>query len=328
MILTLFKKSYLIQIAFLIGFTLIIWLPGFIQPNTFPVSELSVYTYPVFSNPLINNPLISKILGFLLLLTEAFILSFLFSSHQLTHSNSFLSGFLFVLFLSRMPNHLYFHSALPAILFLLLGLKTLLENFKSYRSYNLILTSSLWFSLASLFIPSLVFLFPLIWIGLILFQSFNWRSIPISIIGFLIPYLLVFLTYFWLDKTPLFIQQTKGIISSLISPFSMPKSQGLIEFIISAILILIASSFILPRIGNQVISIRKKTTLMYWFLGISILISFYNTNNFTREIAYIPFAGLLGFYFSAVKRQFWADLFITLIFVYILIQNYQILFYA
>jgi len=328
MILTLFKKSYLIQIAFLIGFTLIIWLPGFIQPNALTDTELNIYSYPFFSNPLINNHFISKALGFLLLLTEAFMLSFLFSRHKLTHSNNFLTGFLFVLFQSRTPEHLYFHSAFLAILFLLLGLKMLLENFKSYRSYNLILTASVWFSLASLFIPSMVFLFPVIWISLILFQSFNWRSIPISLIGFFIPYVLIAFIYFWFDKNLLFIEHTKGIIYSLLSPLSLPKTKELIEFIVSAILILMASSFILPRIGNQVISIRKKTTFMYWLLGLSILISFYNTNSFTREIAYIPFAGILGFYFSSVKRPFWADLFITLIFVSILIQNYQILFHA
>ena len=85
----------------------------------------------------------------------------------------------------------------------------------------------------------------------------------------------------------------------------------------------------LYNLSDVAVSTRIKTDIAFrWFLGLSILISFLNSDGFTREMVFIPFAAVLGFYFSSVKHKFWADVFISLIFVLILVQNYRILFYA
>ena len=328
MILKLFKQSYFAQIALLIGLATIIWLPAFIKPHTAISSHSNLFTDFLFSQTLISHPLPGIVLGFIVLLSSAFLLATIFSNHQLTHRNSFLSGFLFVLFLSRTPEHLGFHPALITLLLLLLGLKKLLDNFKSLRSYNLLLSASILFSLASLFTPSVLLLFPVIWISLIIFQSFNWRSIPISLIGLLSPYLFIASAYFWFDNGLLFMKQMEHLLTQLLSLPKMPTWLEIAELTISTALLFLASSLILPRIGNQVISIRKKTSFMYLFLGISILISFFSLDILAREIVIAPFAAILGFYFSAVKRQFWADVFISLVFLLVLFQNYRILFYA
>lgn len=328
MILKLFKQSYFAQIALLIGLAIIIWLPAFIKPHTVISSHSNLFTDFLFSQTLVSHPLPGILLGFVILLISAFLLAALFSNHQLTHSNSFLSGFLFVLFLSRTPDHLGFHPGLITLLLLLLGLKKLLDNFKSLRSYNLLLSASILFSLASLFTPSVLLLFPVIWISLILFQSFNWRSIPISLIGLITPYLFIASAYFWFDNGLLFMEQMESLLSQLVSLPEIPTGIEIAELTVSIALLSLASSFILPRIGSQVISIRKKTSFMYWFLGFSILISFFSTDILAREMVFAPFAAILGFYFSAVKRQFWADIFISLIFLLVLFQNYRILFYA
>jgi hypothetical protein len=328
MILKLFKQSYFAQIALLIVLALVIWFPAFIKSYPIINTESNLFTSFFFSKALFSQPLLTTVLGFFLLLTGAFLLSYIFSSHRLTHSNSFLPGFLFVLFLSRTPEHLGFYPAQIALLFLLLGLKKLLDNFKSKRSNNLLLTASILFSLASLFTPSIILLFPVIWLSLIIFQSFNWRSIPISLIGLLIPYFFIAFAYFWFDNSLLFIEQMENLLNSLLQqPETLTKIE-IIELLVAAALLFLASIYIFPRIGNQLISARKKTSFMYWFLGFSVLISFFNPDSLAREIVFIPFAGVLGFYFSAIKRQFWADLFISLIFFLILFQNYRILFYA
>lgn len=328
MILRLFKLSYFSQIVTLIILTIILWLPAFLKPYPVLVSESNTFTAFLFSQAPMNLHFLGVLFGLILLLLEAFLLSYLFSAHQLTHRNNFLSGFLFMLFLSRTPEHLGLYPGLLALLFILLGLIKLLENFKSARNYNLLLTASIWFSLASLFTPGVILLYPVIWISLILFQSFSWRSIPISLIGLFLPYFFIAISYFWYDDGLLYIAQMENLLGSLITLPQLPKTNEIIEFSVSAALLILASSFIIPRIGNQVISIRKKTYFMYWFLGFSIAISFYNPDSIAREISFIPFAAVLGFYFTSIKRQLWADAFLSLIFAFFLFQNYRILFYA
>ncbi len=328
MILKLFKQSYFTQIALLIGLAIIIWFPAFIKPHPIIISDANVFTHFLFSSNLFNIPLLGVIIGFSLLLIEAFLLAYTFSKHQLTHSNSFLSGFLFILFLSRTPEHLAFHPALIALLLLILGLQKLLDNFKSLHNYNLLLSASILFSLASLFIPSVILLYPVMWISIILFQSFNWRSIPITLLGLLTPYFFIAAAYFWFDNSLDFAELIETLVNSIIRLPKIPNGIEITELIVSAALLALASTYILPRIGNQVISIRKKTSFMFWFLGFSIVISFFSSDALSREIVFIPFAAILGFYFSAVKRQFWADIFISLIFLLILFQNYRIFWNA
>lgn len=328
MILRIFKSSYIAQILFLISLTLILWLPTFLKPNPIAFTSSNVFTDFIFEIELLNNTSLSKIIGFLLLLTEAFILTFIFSKHQLTHRNSFLSGFLFVLFLSRTPNHLGLNPSLIALLLLLVSLYNMLESYKVSRPLNNLLSTSIIFSLAGFFVPAILYLFPIILLSQIIFQSFSWRSIPISLIGLFLPYLILGFAFFWFDKSAVFIEMLFKLLDNLIWKFKIPVTYELIELSVSIILLFLASAFILPRIGSQVISIRKKTSFMYWFLGISILISFFNTNNLSREIVFIPFAAILGFYLIAVKRKFWADLFISLVFLLIIFQNYKILFSA
>jgi len=328
MILRLFKKSYFAQIAILIILAIILWLPAILKPYPVLISESNTFTAFLFSQAPMNLALLGVLFGLILLLIEAFLLSSIFSAHKLTHRNNFLAGFLFVLFLSRTPEHLGLYPSLVALFFILLGLRELLDNFKSIRSYNLLLTASIWFSLASLFTPGVILLYPVIWISLILFQSFSWRSIPISLIGLLLPYFFIAIAYFWFDKSLLFLTQMENLLGTIISPINLPEANEFIEFFVSAIMLILASSFILPRIGSQVISIRKKTSFMYWFLGMSLMISFFNPDSSAREIVFIPFSAVLGFYFSSVKRQFWADVFLSIVFVFFLFQNYRILFYA
>ena len=184
---------------------IILWLPAFIKPYPVLISESNTFTAFLFSQAPMNLRFLSVLFGLILLLFEAFLLSHLFSKHQLTHRNNFLAGFLFVLFLSRTPEHLGLYPALLTLLFILLGLIKLLDNFKSIQTYNLLLTASIWFSLASLFTPGVILLYPVIWISLILFQSFSWRSIPISLVGLFLPYFFIAMGYIWFDKSLLFI---------------------------------------------------------------------------------------------------------------------------
>ncbi len=328
MLLKLFRQSFFKQIVFLVALSSFLWLPGFLSPlhsiKWDPLS-FSYYLFPDSSNA---SPLISGILGFLLVLSEGFMLAYLLTKHELAPKNNFFTGFLFILYISRAPEYL---SLLPihfALLFILLATSKLLDNFKSEENNSLLLTASIYFSIASLFIPSAVLLFPVIWISLLVFQQFNWRSIPISLIGLITPYFFIFLIYFWLNLNTAFIQHINTIWSNLIVIAQFPDTKEIIELLIYGSLLLFASNLVLSKLGNQVISIRKKMNFMYWLLGLGIILSFFNGDTAFREFIALPFTAILGFYFSLLKKTFWFDLFISLLFLFILIQNYSFLFRA
>jgi len=328
MLLKLFRQTFFKQIAFLVALSLLLWLPGFISPlHSIKWDPLS-FSYYLFPNSTNSSPLISGILGFFLVLSEGFILAYLLTKHELAPKNNFFTSFLFILFISRAPEYL---SLLPihfGLLFILLGTTQLLDNFNRTENNSFLLTASIYFSIASLFIPSALLLFPVIWVSLLLFQQFNWRSIPISFIGLITPYFFIFFIYFWLDLDAAYIKHITTIRANLVSLPRLPNTKEIIELLIYGSLLLFASNLVLSKLGNQAISIRKKMSLMYWFLGLGIILPFFNNCTASREFISLPFAAILGFYFSLLKKTFWFELFLSLLFLAILIQNYIPLFRA
>jgi hypothetical protein len=328
MLLKLFQQSFFKQIAFVAALSILLWLPGILSPlHSFHWNPLS-FSYYLFPDSSNASPLLLSLLGFLLALSESFILAYLLTKHELATKNNFFTSFLFILFISRAPEYL---SLLPihfALLFVLMGTSQLLDNFNRGENNNYLLTASIYFSIASLFIPSVLLLFPLVWISLLLFQQFNWRSIPISIIGLITPYFFIFLIYFWLDLMSAYILHIQAIWSDFISLPNLPKPKEIIELSVYGSLLLFASNLVLSKLGSQVISIRKKMNFMYWLLGLGIILSFFNRDIAFREFIVLPFTAILGFYFSLLKKTFWFDLFLSLLFLSILIQNYIPLFHA
>ena len=159
--------------------------------QTYVISPFKAQPSPIFLNHLFcQNTFTSNIISLSFTLLNAFLISQINTRFTIIRSRTFLPIIVFVLLMSSWnETHITndSHIVLTLIIFALFFLFSTSRNRKA-SEYSFM--GSLFISVSSILINPLVFLIPVCWIGLILFQSFSLRTLLASIFGAVTPWLL------------------------------------------------------------------------------------------------------------------------------------------
>lgn len=328
MLLSLFKKTYFIQISGIIFFAILVSIPGFIQDQTVFWPQNTLFLKVSCLHPYLQINWIYQSLSFILLLIFAFYTKLLLSKHHLIHHLNFIPSLLIITLFSFQQPFQYQLINTISLFFIALAYSHLLESFDAEKPDNSLFTASLFISLASLFSYTNMVFILLIWISFFVFQIYNWRYLPITIIGIIIPYLFLFTWLYWIGNLDMILMEWKEISTKI---YALPRINSLLNILIFSILgflILLSLAKIIPETPGKIIAIRRKTSLSLWFLFISLFPFIWGADLISKNIILIPIAGLLGYYLRSVKRKrLWID-FIFTIFVFLLILNKYYLAYA
>lgn len=265
--------------------------------------------------------------GFILVLFNALILSLLSYEFQFLLHRTFLPGILYVAIVSSFPSLQTFHPAYPATLFVLLSVYFIFNTYHRKNEISSTFNASFLLSIGALFYLPVIILFPLIWISIFVLQkNDNWRLLVIPLIGFSLPWLLLWSFLFVTGSDQTFI-------SSIFTGMKSVNSQFIskIAFLIITVFIFLLSAFGSIALINSV-SIRKMSTrkyfiILYWLLGLSIptVFLFPSTGLGIIAISTIPVSFLIAYFFMSGKRGFWRE-FLFFLFMLTLIASHLLLF--
>lgn len=328
MLLSLFKKTYFVQISGIIFFAILMAIPGFLQDKTVFWPDNTLFLKISCLHPSLQINWLYQGLQFVLLLSLAFYVKSIFTRHQLVHHLNFIPSLLIIALFSFQQPFEYQLINTISLFLLAFAFSFLLDGFDDEKPDNSLFTASLFISLASFFSYSNAYFLLLVWMSFFVFQIYSWRYFPITLVGLLTPYLFLFTWLYWFDKLDLAFIEWNHISEQLIS---MPQINSLLNIIIFSILgflILLSLSKIIPEVAGKIIAIRKKTSISLWFLFISLFPFIWSPDIISRNVILIPIAGLVGYYLKTVKtRKFWIDLVFTS-FILLLIFNKYYLAYA
>ncbi len=267
------------------------------------------------------------LVGFLLVLLNALMLSLLSYEFQFLPQRTFLPGILYVAITSSFPSLQTFHPVYPATLFVLLSVYYIFNTYHRKNEISSTFNASFLLSIGALFYLPVITLFPLIWISIFVLQkSDNWRLLVIPLIGFSLPWLLLwsFLYVTGSDQT---------FITSIFLGMKSVNNQFLfkIAFLLVTVFIFLLSAFGSISLINSV-SIRKMSTrkyfiILYWMLGLSIpsVFLFPSTGLGVIAISTIPVSYLIAVFFMSGKRSFWRE-FLFFLFMATLVGSHFLLF--
>src|SRR4029077_9994088 len=146
-------------------------------------------------------PIGSLILGFAMLLLEAFALNSFINKHSLLKQSSYLPAFFYILFCSCRHTQICFYPALFASLFLMLAVRRLAESYKKEKALSELFDAGLFIGIAALvYVPVIVFVM-FLWVAVLTMRSLNWRDWIVSLIGFSLPFIFA-LGYFTVFYSP------------------------------------------------------------------------------------------------------------------------------
>ena len=327
MILKLFKQSYFIQISSIFVFAVLLLAPGFLQDGSALLPNNTLFLHYTNLLPLIPTNWIYQIINSILLITLAFYVRSILKHHQLIHSQNLLPVLIFISFFNFQTPYEYQLISILNLFLIALSYKFILQSFEDEKPDYSIFSASLFISLASFFSYANLSLLPLIWISFFVFQNYNWRYFPISIIGLFTPYLFLFTWIYWIDKTDVIIHEWNV---AYLHFFQWPQMHGLTNIIISSLIgffVLSSLAKIIPEIPSKIIAIRKKTSLSLWFLFISLYPFLFIPDSITKNLILIPLLGLLGYYLSRIKtRRIWIDLLFSIFIIFIIFSKYYLLY--
>jgi hypothetical protein len=173
-----------------------------------------------------------------------------------------------------------------------------------------------------IYLPSILFLI-FIWVAFFIYRVSTTREWVIIWIGILAPYLYIAVYYFVFDKLNLFYDK---YISFFIHPEPIHLKSNGFDYAFGAvmsILTLVSVFRMLSDSGGKVINIRKRILVIIYMLVVSLLTVFYAGDTIILHIcmAFIALSAIVTYYFTALKKTLWAELFFTSVVLIIILEK-------
>ena len=278
-----------------------------------PNYEMS-HLYNFISLSLNDFPIVSKLLVFFLIVFQSIFISITLQNHELIDKKSFAPSFIFILFCLAYPQYLAFSPIHFANTFLILFLNKTLITFDEEKAGNSLFTCALYTSLSILFFfPTIVFILPL-WISLIVFSNFSFKTLIATLLGIVFPYLYIFSFYYLTDTISNVLNFYGGFLNKSLSiELSSSLFYKIFLGLTSLILLLFSIKLILNSI-EKLIRIRKKIQFIHFFSLFSLVAILLSSSKSIHQIGliFIPSAIIYGITIEEIKNPIFVEVFFCL----------------
>ncbi len=301
MFVKIFKKKYTLQLLILAIVPIIFWSQAFINPPEVISNKFDMPLYEVIYDFAKDYQLFSTIAAFVMVFLQGLLLNQLFTNNHLSQKNTFLPAFIYILLMSCSYNCMTLNSMLFANFLIIFALYFFLRCHDKKEGIDEIYNSCALLSLASMFFaPSIIFII-WIWLGLIIYKLYKWRSWGMSLLGLITPYVLLFIFYYLngmsfheniLANTHKWLHFDFNFLNE---PIQVVYIASLLFFAIPAIFTTLSSR------SNRVIEYRKKSAVMFTLLIISLIPFALSKTEYNMSFI---FAVSLSFFFSNFFLQY------------------------
>ncbi len=270
MFIKFFKSSFFNQYLAIGILGIVLWARAFAEPPAMPIPLGPVPFYQLIYHLFHAHPLLPIILGFILVLGEAYWLTEILNRHDLILKNSSLSALVFFVLMSFNPDQLILNPVNISVSFLLMILHHLLISYKKPEHLDRIYAAGFFTSTAALFYFPFLFWFGFILISFILFRSGNWRQWVGSFIGLVTPFIFLAVYYLWFDQLE---DRTNEYITAIRQVLVFPNPFQS-DFWILGGYSLILALFGLYKLWNgpleRTAEVRAKINIVIWMIPFTI----------------------------------------------------------
>ncbi len=310
MLIGLFRQSYLPQYILLVVIGAVLWIPAFLEPPGILVTGHSTQPlYNLIAGWLAGNPLLQVILGFVLLIIQSLIFNVIMISQGLVSKNSMIPAIVYVVLMSTNFDNLTLTPLLLSAFFILTLLGRVFTMYE--RSDNLmeLFSSGLLISFASMaYFPSFFFLIFILYV-LVIYRIVTWREWTAPFVGFLIPYLYLWVFYFWVESlNPVYDEYVNFFNELFITTLHIDTGDIIIEASLFLFILLPALLKAISSMGSHNIITRKKLSVSNWLFVITIIITFTAGNLLDNNLYTLGGAVIVAHNFDITTRSRWNEL--------------------
>ncbi len=326
MFLRLFK-TYNVYVLVLLSFlAFVLWFNTFFLLETpAPVDKKHMLFYELLLNFDFFHGFLLKILGFIIIVANGFILSRINTEFIFIKIRTYLPSVIYIFIICSLLPLQYFSPALPGSLAIIYAFNRYFQTYKSEKLSFRYFEASFVLALGSLFYAQTIYFLFISWVCLAILRPFYWREWLFTILGFLSPYFFVFTFLYVFKNDPLYIfYQLRDCL--LFTPETYKFN--VIEYIYLGyigLLILVSSVFLIQLIRKKKIHSRKFFTVFFWFFLLSLVVYFLLPSGIDMFFFIaVPSIYVIAHFFALMKKTGVGNiLFVILILLIILLQlNY------
>lgn len=309
-----FLKSNQPSVIILVILTgVLLWFYSFVDPIgiSIPADGINMPFFNFLSSYIQYNSVLALAFTFILILLQGFLLVQFNRKYILINNRTYLPAFIYILISGSFVQEQRLNPALIGSVFLFIAIDFIYSTYRTDYALNKIYLAGFFISIASLFWAPLAVFVLIIWISLSILRAFVGREWIVGILGFLTPYLFVYVYYFvFMGNSSLnvlinhFIENFK-----LIKAFYSLQLAYYIFYGFLSLLIIAASYTMITNFQKKKIRTRKYFEINWWFFFISLSL-FLFFKNVKYEIIYlisIPLSFLITDYFYSVKRSWYLN---------------------
>lgn len=326
MFIRIYKTGYIFHAFSLVIIAVVIWLPSFFVHQT-KVEDGSLSLVSQLLNEILGqNNYAGLLASFFLTMLGGLIINSLIIANEISGKTSMLGFFFFVLLNTSIGPGLILNQFFVSSFFILLMVNTLFKIPKAEDTIPITFNASLFLGLAGLFYYPSILLIIVIWVALMIFSVSSWREYVVAIIGVSIPLFFAFFWFYFNDGSDAFYANFINAFHFDLSFWSMPFMDSIIAILLLGIIVpsLIKLSGSLMEKG---IVLRQKLTFTIWlFVILVLLILFFEKHMDSGILLAVPGTIILTNVTAEVKKVRWLDLYISLVFVLVLLNHYLIFF--
>jgi hypothetical protein len=330
MLIKFFRSSFLIQYFALILFTAAIWIPGFLANQGLPV-ETSLITplYNLAHYVLMLSGAASPAAALVIILISALTLNNILTFHELTPKNNLLPAFIFILLLGSNPLTLCSYPVILTLPFLTWFLHTVYKMNDEPENYMEVFNASILISIISMIYPAAIILYVCIWMILLIYGTFNGRNLIISIIAVILPYVYLFLYFFWTDQLKEALDTYLAYFGKI---FSFRMNMDVLQLVIwgmFAVFMLLPSFMrISSTLSSFSINFRKKMAATSWLMAFSLPMIIFQGSVDYNTLVFIPASIMIAHYYHLFKKSAMNEITLLLFLLLVLANNYLHIFHA
>jgi len=282
-------------------------MPLFLNSSLMPLSDF-------FIKQLNYNSLLSQIIGFIFILLQAFYIIYLNKKFILLNTQTYLPVLIFILITSIYKDLQLFHPVVITNFFLLLAYNKVFETYKKEIAFSNFFEASLFISIGSLFYFNFIFFIIFVWIGMIILRPFYIREWIVSLIGLILPHLIIYAFYFLTDQYFIYF---KLISSNFLVSFTPIKWNIFyyIVYLLIILMIIISTIHLFSGYNIKKIKARKYFLIILWSFPLIILLTALRPSAFAELffLLSLPISLILSNFFITLKSKWTGEVMFALL---------------
>lgn len=304
--LNLFRQNTALSALLLVLLAAALKLPVFFWPHPYTFIQTAPLANTVFTflQTFPNYLFLSYIIAAALLVAQALFLNYIVVQHSILFRDTFLPGLFFILINSLYPQQAELTPQLISNTFILLMFQRLCFLYESSNPLLIVLDAGVYLGLALLFNYDVAVFLPFILISVVIFTSFNFRYLILSVLGIMLPLYFAAVGFYLNNNLSTVIEFTQRSLERTL----LTSVFGGYDLLIPAVILL--PLLIISAINLQLNFFRNKVKtrrilqsvgLLFVFGALGLIIE--NTN-FIYALFYlsIPLSIVIAYYFISDKR--------------------------